>query len=41
MSGPPVFPVEQKPRIVLSILAGETSIVDATRKRKVSETSVG
>jgi transposase len=41
MSRPPVFPAEDKIRIVLSVLSGETSIAEAARKNKVSETSVG
>ena len=41
MSRPPVFPAEEKIRIVLSILAGETTIAHAARQAKVSETSVG
>ena len=41
MARPPVFPAEEKVRIVLSILAGEMSVVEAARKAKVSEQSVG
>ena len=41
MSRPPVFPPEQKTRIVLSILAGEITIAEAARQYKVSEQSVG
>lgn len=41
MSGPPVFPVEEKVRIVLSILAGEVSVAEAARRAKVSEQPVG
>jgi transposase len=41
MSRPPVFPVEDKTRIVLSVLAGEMTIAEAARRNKVSETSVG
>jgi transposase len=40
MSRPPVFPVETKMRIVLSILAGEVTIAEAARRNKVSEPSV-
>lgn len=40
MSRPPVFPVEDKIRIVLSVLAGEMTIAEAARRNKVSETSV-
>jgi transposase-like protein len=32
-----VFPVEEKFRIVLSILAGEVSVAEAARRVKVSE----
>jgi len=41
MSRPPVFPVEDKIRIVLSVLAGEVTVAEAARRNKVSETSVG
>ena len=41
MSRPPVFPVEDKVRIVLSVLAGEVTVAEAARKAKVSEQSVG
>ncbi|MGH3341344.1 MAG: transposase, partial [Carbonactinosporaceae bacterium] len=41
MSRPPVFPVEDKIRIVLSVLAGEATVAEAARRNKVSETSVG
>ncbi len=41
MSRPPVIPPDKKIRIVLSILAGEVSIVEAARKEKVSEQSIG
>ena len=41
MSRPPVFPVEDKVRIVLSVLAGEMTVAEAARKAKVSEQSVG
>jgi len=40
MSRPPVFPVEGKIRIVLSVLAGEMTVAEAARRNKVSETSV-
>ena len=39
MGRPPVIPVEQKTRIVLSVLAGEMTIAEAARKEKVSEQS--
>ena len=41
MGRPPVIPVEKKTRIVLSILAGEMTIVEAARREKVSEQSIG
>jgi transposase len=41
MSRPPVFPPEDKIRIVLSVLAGEVAIAEAARRNKVSETSIG
>jgi transposase len=41
MSRPPQFPVEDKLRIVLSVLAGEMTIAEAARRNKTSETSVG
>jgi transposase len=41
MSRPPVFPAEDKIRIVLSVLAGEMTIAEAARRNKVSETSIG
>ena len=41
MGRPPVFPAEEKTRIVLSILAGETTVAEAARRAKVSEQSVG
>ena len=41
MSRAPVFPVEDKVRIVLSILAGEVTVAEAARRAKVSEQSVG
>lgn len=37
----PVIPVEQKTRIVLSVLAGEVTIAEAARREKVSEQSIG
>lgn len=36
-----MFPVEDKVRIVLSVLAGEVTVAEAARKAKVSEQSVG
>lgn len=41
MSRPPVFPAEQKTRVVLSILAGEITVAEAARQYKVSEQNVG
>ncbi|WP_223145195.1 IS3 family transposase [Actinotalea subterranea] len=41
MSRAPVFPVEEKVRVVLSILAGEVSVAEAARRAKVPEQSVG
>lgn len=40
MSRPPVFPAEDKIRIVLSVLSGEMTIAEAARRNKVSEQSV-
>ena len=37
----PVFPAEDKIRIVLSVLADEVPGADAARRNKVSETSIG
>ncbi|WP_229686956.1 transposase, partial [Longimycelium tulufanense] len=39
-SRPPVFPAEDKIRIVLSVLSGEMTIAEAARRNKVSEQSV-
>jgi transposase len=41
MGRPPVIAVEQKTRIVLSVLAGEMTIAEAARREKVSEQSIG
>lgn len=41
MGRPPVIPVEQKIRIVLSVLAGEVTLAEAARREKVSEQSIG
>jgi transposase len=41
MSRPPVFPAEDKIRIVLSVLAGEVTVAEAARRNKVCETSIG
>ena len=40
MPHPPALPVEDKVRIVLSILAGELTVAEAARRAKVSEQSV-
>ncbi|WP_260479347.1 hypothetical protein [Kibdelosporangium aridum] len=37
MSRPPVFPAEDKIRIVLSVLSGEMTIAEAARQNRVSE----
>lgn len=41
MGRPPVIPAEKKIRIVMSILAGEITIAEASRREKISETSIG
>jgi transposase len=41
MARPPVLPADEKARIVLSILAGEITVVEAARRVKVSEQSIG
>ena len=41
MGRPPRFPVEDKLRIVLSVLSGEMTIVEAARRNQTSEQSVG
>jgi len=41
MSRTPVFPVGEKVRVGLSILAGEVSVAEAARRSKVSEQWVG
>ena len=41
MGRPPALPAEDKARIVLSILAGETTVAEAARRARVSEQSVG
>jgi transposase len=40
VSRPPQFPVEDKLRIVLSVLAGEMTVAEAARRNKTSETSI-
>jgi len=41
MGRPPVIPAETKIRIVLSIMAGEMSLIEAARREKASEQSIG
>ena len=41
MFRPPALPPAEKQRLVLSILAGETTVAAAARQAKVSEQSVG
>ncbi|MEZ0167067.1 transposase [Kineococcus sp. LSe6-4] len=41
MPRPPALAAEEKTRIVLSILAGETTVAEAARRVKVSEQSIG
>jgi transposase len=38
---PPALPVEEKVRIILAVLEARTTIVQAARDHKVSETSIG
>ena len=40
MGRPPVFPVDDKQRIVLSVLTGEMSVAEAARRNRVSEQSI-
>ena len=40
MARPPMFKVQEKQRIVLSVLAGECSVAEAARRNKCSETSI-
>ena len=40
MARPPMFSVQQKQRIVLSVLRGEASVAEAARRNKCSETSI-
>ncbi len=39
MARPPVFPVEDKFRIVLSVISGEMTVAEAARRGKVTEQS--
>ena len=41
MSRPPTTPVQEKARVVLSILAGEATVAEAARRAEVSESTVG
>lgn len=41
MPRPPAIPVEDKVRVILSVLAGEVTVAEAARRHKVSETTVG
>jgi transposase len=41
MPRPSALPAQDKIRIVLAILAGEVTVVEAARRWKVSETSIG
>ena len=40
MARPPMFSVQAKQRIVLSVLRGEATVAEAARRNKCSETSV-
>ena len=40
MARPPMFSVQAKQRIVLSVLRGECSVAEAARRNKCSETSI-
>jgi transposase len=40
MARPPMFSVQEKQRIVLSVLRGECSVAEAARRNKCSETSI-
>ena len=40
MARPPVFKVQEKQRIVLSVLRGECSVAEAARRNRCSETSI-
>ncbi|MEV2271161.1 helix-turn-helix domain-containing protein [Nonomuraea africana] len=41
MPQPPAIPVDEKVRIVPSILAGEMTVAQAARRTRVSEQSIG
>jgi transposase len=40
MARPPMFSVQDKQRIVLSVLRGEATVAEAARRNKCSETSI-
>ena len=40
MARPPMFSVQEKQRIVLSVLRGEATVAEAARRNKCSETSI-
>jgi transposase len=40
MARPPMFSVQAKQRIVLSVLRGEMTVAEAARRNKCSETSI-
>ncbi len=40
MSRPPMFSVQEKQRIVFSVLRGEATVAEAARRNKCSETSI-
>lgn len=40
MARPPVYPVDEKFRLVLAVLSGELSVAEAARKGKASEQSI-
>jgi transposase len=40
MARPPMFSVQEKQRIVLSMLSGECTVAEAARRNKCSETSI-
>ena len=40
MARPPMFKIQEKQRIVLSVLRGECTVAEAARRNKCSETSI-
>lgn len=40
MARPPMFSVQEKQRIVISVLRGEATVAEAARRNKCSETSI-